>query len=99
MHYSDIAEDINTIFSDFCYSKGDGLNTSSAKNRAAFYGMTMAEHMRYLWNSPKKGNSPYRIFRGSLVPLYDERHEIVRDEQGDIVYKYVDRGNFFEGEM
>lgn len=95
VHYSDIADDINTIFSNFPYVNGEGLNTNSTKNRANYFGMSMADHMRYLWNSPKKGNSPYRIFRGSLVPIFDENGNCKVDENGDIIYKYVDRGNFF----
>lgn len=95
VHYADIAPDVNTIFSKFEYSKGDGLNTKSAEHRFIFKGLSMAEHIRYLWNSPKNGNSPYLIFRGSLVPVMDENNNCVRDENGDIVYKYVDRGNFF----
>ena len=97
VHYSDIAEDVKTIFSGFPYTNGEGLNTNSTKNRANYLGMSMEEHVRYMWNSPKKGNSPYRIFRGSLVPMTNEEGEFVYDENGDMVYKYVDRGNFFGG--
>ncbi len=95
VHYSDIADDIDIIFSKFDYHRGDGLNTKSAEHRSVFYGVSMAEHMRYLWNSPKNGNSPYRIFRGSLVPVTDGSGGCVRDANGDIVYRYVDRGGFF----
>ena len=89
---------MKTIFSGFPYTNGEGLNTNSTKNRANYLGMSMEEHVRYMWNSPKKGNSPYRIFRGSLVPMTNEEGEFVYDENGDMVYKYVDRGNFFGGE-
>lgn len=96
VHYHEIVDDIKEIFSGFSYTNGEGLNTNSTKNRANYFGMTMEDHMRYLWNSPKKGNSPYRIFRGSLIPILDENGAPELDEMGDIVYKYVDRGNFFE---
>lgn len=99
VHYSDISEDIKTIFSDFDYTKGDGLNTNSAQRRAKYMGITMEEHIHYMWNSPSQSNSPYRIFRGSLVPLTDDCGNIIRDDNNDIVYKYVDRGDCFKGEF
>lgn len=43
--------------------------------------MSMADYMRYLWNNPQRGQSPYKMYEGILVPDG-------KDENGDIIYKY-----------
>lgn len=55
--------------------------------RATFYGMTMDEYLRYLWNTPKSGKSPYRLFEKVLIPDG-------KDENGDIIYKYNESVTF-----
>ena len=41
----------------------------------------MKDYMHYLWNAPKMGQSPYKLFEKVLLPDgYDENN--------DIVYKY-----------
>ena len=52
-----------------------------------FNGMNIKEYMRYLWNSPKEGNSPYKIFEMVLVPDGIDDH-------GDIIYKYNESVTF-----
>lgn len=53
----------------------------SSEERAKYSGLSMKEYMRYIWNNPARGQSPYKIFAGALVPDgYDENH--------DIIYKY-----------
>lgn len=53
----------------------------SSEKRAHFDGMTMADYMRWLWNNPQSGQSPYKLFEGALVP-------IDKDEDGNLVYKF-----------
>lgn len=79
VRWSDIDGDM--YFLDFEYRRAQGFNVNSSENRAKFDGMTMKDYLRYLWNSPKRGQSPYKIFERVLIP-FDE------DENGDIVYKY-----------
>lgn len=43
--------------------------------------MTMAQYMRYLRNTPKEGQSPYKLFEGVLKPNGT-------DENGDLIYEY-----------
>ena len=43
--------------------------------------MTMAEYMRYLWNNPQNGQSPYKLFEGAMVPDG-------KDVNGNIIYRY-----------
>lgn len=67
------------VFLQFPWDKAEGYNTNSVEKRAKFSGMTMAEYLRYLWNNPTAGQSPYRMFGGVITP---EGY----DENGDIVY-------------
>ena len=97
VRWSDIKEDVELLFSGFQYERGQGLNTNSAMNRAKYINMTLAQQVHYMWNSPKLANSPYGIFRGSLEPVMDAMGNVARDESGDIIYRYVDRGDMFHG--
>lgn len=82
VRYSQIREDIDKLFSGFSYVGADGFNTGSAERRAFFSGMSMADYMHWLWNSPDAGQSPYTLFEGVLEPLLE------KDENGDLIYKY-----------
>lgn len=79
VQWKDIEKDM--YFLNFDYRKSEGFNTNSAENRAHFEGMTMKEYMRYLWNAPKRGQSPYRLFEKVLIPNG-------YDEDGNIIYYY-----------
>lgn len=86
VQWSDIEKDM--YFLDFEYSKAQGFNINSSENKAKFADMTLKDYLRYLWNSPKRGQSPYKIFERVLKP------DGV-DENGDIIYKY-DQSTTFE---
>jgi len=57
-----------------------GYNISSCERRAAYTGFSMADYLRYTWNHPKLGQSPYMMFEGVIKP-------VGIDEQGDLVYE------------
>lgn len=78
VHFGDISKDINNLL-NFEWAKAEGYNANSSERRAKFYGMTMADYMRWLWNNPQAGQSPYKLFEGILIPTGN-------DENGDIVY-------------
>ena len=78
--WSDIEGDMYFL-DNFEWKKAEGFNTTSAERRAKFSGMTMKDYLRYLWNMPKMGQSPYKIFERVLRPEGT-------DENGDIIYKY-----------
>lgn len=82
VRYSEVKGEIDKYFSHFKWWMGCGFNRGSSEKRAKFDGMTMADYMRYLWNQPKEGQSPYKLFEGILKP-------IGQDENGDIIYEYV----------
>ncbi len=79
VRWKDIEKDM--YFLDFEVNKAEGFNTNSSEKRAKFQDMTMKDYLHYLWNSPKMGQSPYKIFEKVLVPCGF-------DENNDIIYKY-----------
>ena len=79
--YSDIEKDINALLSGFEFSRADGYNCNSSEKRAHFYGMSMADYMKWLWNNPQSGQSPYKLFEGIVVPKE-------KDDEGNLVYHY-----------
>lgn len=80
--WNDICSDIEQLHSGYLRNSACGFNTNSSEARAKFYQMSMARYMKWLWNSPNAGQSPYKLFEGVLVPNG-------KDEQGNIIYKYV----------
>lgn len=80
VHYSDIQKDIDELH-QYPWGRATGYNAQSSEKRAHFYGMTMAAYMRWLWNNPNAGQSPYKLFEGVLIPDG-------KDERGNIIYKY-----------
>ena len=79
VRWSDIEKDMAMF--NFPYVKAEGFNTTGNENRAKFEGVTMYGYLRYLWNTPKRTQSPYKIFERVLMPAG-------KDENGDIIYKY-----------
>lgn len=87
VHWKDIEKDM--YFLDFQFNKAIGFNTNSSENRAKFKGMTMKDYLHYLWNSPKAGQSPYKIFEKVLKP-------VGFDENNDIIYEYDNSVTFLK---
>lgn len=79
VRWSDIEGDM--YFLEFPWYKAEGFNCNSSEAVAKFSGMTMKDYLRYLWNAPKRGQSPYKLFERVLIP------DGV-DENNDIIYKY-----------
>lgn len=81
VHWSDIEKDM--YFLEFTMKEADsaGFNMTSSERRAKLNGLTMKGYLRHLWNTPKAGQSPYKIFERVLMPDGF-------DENGDIVYRY-----------
>lgn len=79
VYWKDIEKDM--YFLDFPMVDAKGFNIGNTQNRAKYTGMTMKDYLHYLWNNPKMGQSPYKIFEKVLVPDgYDENK--------NIIYKY-----------
>ena len=81
VRYSDVVEDAKKILSNVLYSKANGFNQNTSEKIAKFTGMSLEDYMRYLWNNPQRGQSPYTLFNGKLTP-------ITTDDNGDLIYKY-----------
>lgn len=78
--WSDIEKDMYFL-DTFQWRNAQGFNCNSSEKRAMFDGMTMKDYLRYLWNNPTQGQSPYLMFGGVMKP-----NGI--DEDGNIIYVY-----------
>lgn len=78
VHWSDIEPDL-AYAKGFPWARAQGFNCNSSENRAKHEHHSMYDYLRYTWNHPKAGQSPYRMFEGILRP---DR----LDDAGDIVY-------------
>lgn len=88
VHWRDIESEL--YYLNFHWRDADGFNTVSSENRAKFEGMSMKDYIRYLWNSPQRGQSPYKIFAGVLVPDgYDEDKNIVYKYNPNVTFQHV----------
>lgn len=83
--WSDIEKDM--YFLNFPMAKAVAFNMTSSERRAKYDGMTMKDYLHYLWNDPKMGQSPYKIFEKVLIPDG-------YDEDGNIIYKYNGNATF-----
>lgn len=82
VRYSDVKGDIEKLVSGFQWVRAQGFNCNSSERRAKFEGMTMADYMRWLWNNPQAGQSPYKLFEGVLRP-------VGKDDCKDLIYQYT----------
>lgn len=78
--WNEVRHDIEELH-QYDWGRAQGYNCNSREKRAKFMGMTMAEYMRYLWNNPQNGQSPYKLFEGAMVPDG-------KDVNGNIIYRY-----------
>lgn len=81
VRWSDIEGDMYYLNFPAVKAAGCQIARSSQETFAKFSGMTMKEFLRYLWNNPKRGQSPYHLFERVMKPDG-------YDENGDIIYKY-----------
>lgn len=80
VRWSDISRDIYALHA-YEWSRAQGYNCNSSEKRAKFHSMTMADYMRWLWNNPQAGQSPYTMFGGVMEPS-------AKDEEGNLIYRY-----------
>lgn len=81
VEWNDIKGDVVSLHSNTPWSKAEGFNTNSCEKRAKFAEMSMADYMRWLWNNPQAGQSPYKLFEGVLVPAR-------KDKEGNFIYEF-----------
>ena len=81
VYWDDIKGDIEQLHSGYEFRRAQGFNNASCEKRTHFYGMSMAEYMRWLWNNPQAGQSPYKLFEGILIPNK-------KDKNGNNIYEY-----------
>lgn len=86
VRWSDIEKDMYFL-DTFQWCAANGYNCNSSEARAKYSDMTMKDYLHYLWNSPQKGQSPYKQFGKVLLPDGI-------DENGDIIYRYNEQATF-----
>ena len=80
VRWSDIEKDM--YFLGFSHTNNNiGFNLKTQEYKAKMNGLSMKDYLHYLWNTPKAGQSPYKLFERVLMPDG-------KDENGDIIYKY-----------
>lgn len=90
VHWNDIESDMNYLFYPAVYSVGCQIARSSSESKSMFEGMTMKDYLHYLWNNPSRGQSPYKMFAGVLIPDgYDENHDIIYKYNKDVTFQPV----------
>lgn len=77
VRWSDFSDD-NKFFKTTKYKS---YIKSSSEKRGSFWTHTIDEFMRWLWNNPHAGQSPYKYFEGIMKP-------VGKDEDGDLIYEY-----------
>lgn len=84
VYWKDIEKDM--YFLETSLKKSALMQSSEA--RAKFANMTIKDYLHYLWNNPKMGQSPYKIFEKVLIPDgYDEDHNIIYKYNGDVTFE------------
>lgn len=78
--WRDISKDIIELH-EYKWGKASGFNCGCNEKRARFYGMTMADYLRWVWNNPQNGQNPYKMYEGVMIPDGT-------DEEGNIIYRY-----------
>lgn len=84
--WDDVKADIEELH-NYDWGRAVGFNANSSEKRAQFYGMSMMEYMRWLWNNPQAGQSPYKMFEGVM-------HPCGKDGNGNIIYEYAQERTF-----
>lgn len=77
VYWKDIEKDM--YFLEIDLKKSVLMQSSEARGK--FAGMQVKDYLHYLWNNPKMGQSPYKIFEKVLKPCG-------YDEDGNIIYEY-----------
>ena len=60
-------------------TRASGFNIGSTHRRAQYRGFTLFDYLQFLWNNPKMGQSPYKMFEGVMKPT-------AKDDAGDLIY-------------
>jgi len=62
----------------------NSINIGTSRRRAQFDGFSLFDYLKFLWNNPKVGQSPYKMFEGVMKP-------VDKDTEGNLIYA-LDRG-------
>lgn len=92
VYWKDIEKDM--YFLEFMWSKAQGYNCGTSEAMSKYEGMTMKDYLHYLWNNPKMGQSPYKIFEQVLIPDgYDEEKNIIYRYNKNVTFVNKEESN------
>ena len=92
VYWKDIEKDM--YFLEFMWSKAQGYNCGTSEAITKYEGMTMKDYLHYLWNNPKMGQSPYKIFEQVLIPYgYDEEKNIIYRYNKNVTFVNKEESN------
>jgi len=63
------------------WKDAQGLNQGNSGARLKNWNRSLFDMMRYIWNNPKRGSSPWKYFGGMMIPTG-------LDEEGNVIYKF-----------
>lgn len=93
VRWKDIEPDM--YFLNFIWNKAQGFNKNTSEKKAKMMGMTMKDYLHSLWNDPKQGQSPYKIFAGVLVPDgFDEDKNIIYRYNPEVTFQTVTHSDY-----
>lgn len=79
VHFSEIANDMSYL-EKTKWKIAEGLNTVNSLTRAKFSEFSLKDYLRYLWNTPSRGQSPACMFSDYLITAGI-------DDNGDVIYR------------
>lgn len=88
VHWSEIETDMSFL-ERVPFGRATGYNANSSEKRAKFYDASMKDYLHYIWNNPKAGQSPWKMFEGVMKPDGI-------DENGDVIYVFDETKTFIE---
>lgn len=94
VYWKDIEKDMYFLNFQATQAKGCQMARSTQETKAKYEGMTMKDYLHYLWNNPKMGQSPYKIFEKVLIPDgYDEDKNIIYKYNPDVTFEKMQEVN------
>jgi DNA repair photolyase len=81
VRFSDITKFGHKYLEKVMWKDAQGLNQGNSGARLKNWNRSLFDMMRYIWNNPKRGSSPWKYFGGMMIPTG-------LDEEGNVIYKF-----------
>ena len=81
VRFSDITKNEHRYLKQVMWKEAQGLNQGTSEARLKNWNRTLFDLMRFIWNNPKRANSPWRYFDKMMIPTSV-------DEDGNVIYSF-----------